>query len=302
MGDGLMGLFKKDPRDKKVKELVGGFIPSNSLRERLVSKGINPDDNNFDIKVQSAFKNKVKTDNISIDELELFLNNIIDELYTEKQEKIKMNNETDLNDNFVSRKDIINNLVGSFLPSNVLKSKIVAYGVDPKENNLAVNIQSAFKRRIKEENILTEELESYLDKLIDEAIKHPEILDFNYIKNYNSNFLKSYETHNLIDINNFKKWYKNNKQLDFNKNKINEELIKEYLIDIKDIEVESNENYKLDVDNIGNDSFSENVDNKEYIEDNEDVDSVNDSMINVEEDSLIEGDVDSVNDSMINVE
>lgn len=151
-----MGLFKKDPRDKKVKELVGGFIPSDSLRERLVSKGINPDDNNFDIKVQSAFKNKVKTDDISIDELELFLDNIIDELYTKKQEKIKMNNETDLNDNFVSRKDIINNLVGGFLPSNVLKSKIVAYGVDPKENNLAINIQSAFKRRIKEENIPTE--------------------------------------------------------------------------------------------------------------------------------------------------
>ena len=293
-----MGLFKKDPRDKKVKELVGGFIPSDSLRERLVSKGINPDDNNFDIKVQSAFKNKVKTDDISIDELELFLDNIIDELYTKKQEKIKMNNETDLNDNFVSRKDIINNLVGGFLPSNVLKSKIVAYGVDPKENNLAINIQSAFKRRIKEENIPTEELESYLDKLIDEAIKRPEILDFNYIKNYNSNFLKSYETHNLIDINNFKKWY-NNKQLDFNKNKINEDLIKEYLNDINDIEVESNENYKLDVDNTGNDSFSENVENNEFIEE---VDSVDDSMINVEEDCLIDEEVDSVDDSMINVE
>lgn len=283
-----MGLFKKDPRDKKVKELVGGFIPSDSLRERLVSKGINPDDNNFDIKVQSAFKNKVKTDDISIDELELFLDNIIDELYTKKQEKIKMNNETDLNDNFVSRKDIINNLVGGFLPSNVLKSKIVAYGVDPKENNLAINIQSAFKRRIKEENIPTEELESYLDKLIDEAIKRPEILDFNYIKNYNSNFLKSYETHNLIDINNFKKWY-NNKQLDFNKNKINEDLIKEYLNDTNDIEVESNENYKLDFDNTGNDSFSENVENNEFIEE---VDSVDDSMINVEEDCLIDEEVD----------
>ncbi|WP_409199615.1 SHOCT domain-containing protein [Methanobrevibacter sp. DSM 116169] len=90
-----MGLFGSDsPEDEKIKELVGGFTYSKTLEKKLTQSNLVPV-SDFFVEIQNDFKNGVKENNISIGEMEDYLDKIIldktNNLSDKEREKVEEN-------------------------------------------------------------------------------------------------------------------------------------------------------------------------------------------------------------------
>ena len=84
----MMGLFKKNPAEKKLKELTGGFVLKSEFIKRLEKNGLKNQDGHA---IQNQLKDEIKQ-GLSVNRVEIRLNQLINECKKEKttqtQEKI----------------------------------------------------------------------------------------------------------------------------------------------------------------------------------------------------------------------
>ena len=78
-----MGLFRKDPAEKKLKELTGGVFLNKSFTNRLKKEGLTVNDG---LEIQKELKESIKRDEVKADGLETRLNYLIEQKKKSKSE------------------------------------------------------------------------------------------------------------------------------------------------------------------------------------------------------------------------
>lgn len=130
------------------------------------------------------------------------------------------------------REQKIKELVGGTLMSDSFKKKLESHGIKAVGlTSKGVELQRAFKLKIKEETIPTEQLEIKLEEFILEYIDNPNVLSEKYKPSYYSDNKQILKKNNITGLNEqgeFISFFEKTKNKDINKDKITEEDIHEY--------------------------------------------------------------------------